>query len=133
MTLRSTIFTIAKHALISATYLAFACRILVPAGYMPAAWGEGGPITLCPTGMPSGLLSQNSDHKHHDSDENLPESQLWENCPLGTLIDTESIISAVQFHTPLFQSSLKIDTATIGVFSTFQLSFRPRAPPFSIT
>jgi|TARA_B110000263_G_scaffold219060_1_gene206068 hypothetical protein len=106
--------------------------MLMPAGYMPAAWSEG-LISLCPTGMPSGLLSQNSDHKNHDSDENLTESHLWENCPLGTSIDAASLASAIQLHNPLLVSSLQTDRADIEFLSISLFGFRPRAPPFSIS
>ena len=115
-----------RRTLISAMYLAFACRLLVPAGYMPAAWGEGGPIALCPTGLPAALMPEHSGHHHDDGTDT---DHLWENCPLGTLADTAAITPNVVFNLPV---SLDISPTDLGLRSTFSrrpADFRSRSPP----
>ena len=67
--------------LLSAAYLALACRLLVPAGYIPSAIGEGGPISLCPTGLPAGFLPESAEHHHHD--DYIGAERLWEPCLFG--------------------------------------------------
>lgn len=110
-------------------YLAFACRLLVPAGYMPTAWGEGGPVTLCPTGLPAALMPEHSGHHHDDGNDGRGTDHLWANCPLGTLADTATIIPNVAFNLPV---SLHIDSANLGLRSIFSrppTDFRSRSPP----
>ena len=50
-----------RRALVCATYLALVCRVLVPSGYMPSAVDEGGPVSLCPLGLPAGFLPESAD------------------------------------------------------------------------
>ena len=97
---------------------------------MPAAWGEGGPITLCPMGTTSALSSQNSDHSHHDSENSPSHDLLWENCPLGALADTATFIPSIYFFIPQLESTLKTAVAHTRSSSSFFLGFKSRAPPF---
>ncbi len=120
----------ARRTLIGVGYLAFTCRMLIPAGYMPTAWGEGGPITLCPMGAPSSLLSQNSDHDHHGSEDSPSHDLLWENCPLGALADTATFIPSFNFFIPQLQFTSKTAVAHASSSSSFFLGFKSRAPPF---
>ena len=69
---------------------ALACRLLIPAGYMPAALDEGGPIQLCSSGLPSSVLpggSGQGDHHDHDGSHEL----AWEHCPFGVLLSVDAI------------------------------------------
>lgn len=46
---------LSRRALQGATLLAVAAKLLVPLGYMPGALADGGPIVLCPAGLPPGF------------------------------------------------------------------------------
>ena len=113
----------------TATYLAFACRLMVPAGYMPAAWGDGGPITLCPMGLPAGLLPEHAGHHHDDGDDGPGAELLWEHCPLGALTDTASLMPDIVFHLPVFLNIRPTDFEPGSIVSRSALGFRSRAPP----
>ena len=117
-----------RRALILATYLAFACRLMIPAGYMPAALGEGGPVTLCPMGLPAGLLPEHSGH-HHEDGESRGTDLLWEYCPVGALADTASIIPDILFHLPVSQDVGPAELDPADIVSRPFHGFRPRAPP----
>ncbi|HEU4620239.1 MAG TPA: hypothetical protein VFV10_19540 [Gammaproteobacteria bacterium] len=55
---RGTAFrAIARRVLVSAAFLGFACRAWIPAGYMPAAPADGGPIVFCPGGSGGALVA----------------------------------------------------------------------------
>ncbi len=104
--------------------------MLIPAGYMPTAWGEGGPITLCPMGATSSLLSQHSDHDHHDSEDSPSHDLLWENCPLGALADTATFIPSINFFIPQLHFTSKTPVIHASSSASFLLGFKSRAPPF---
>ncbi len=75
---------------------ALACRLLIPAGYMPAALDEGGPIQLCSSGLPSSVLpggSGQGDHHDHDGSHDPDGSHelAWEHCPFGVLLSVDAI------------------------------------------
>jgi len=120
-----------RRALILTTYLAFACRLMIPAGYMPAALGEGGPVTLCPMGLPAGLLPEHSGH-HHDGGESRGADLLWEYCPVGALADTASTVPHIVFHLPVFQEVRPGELEPTSVVSRPLPGFRSRAPPFFV-
>lgn len=101
---------------------------MIPAGFMPAALGEGGPLTLCPMGLPVGLLPDQSGH-HHDDGESGGADLLWEYCPVGALADTASIIPELVFHLPVFQDVRPAELESAGIVSRPLPGFRSRAPP----
>ena len=105
---------------------------MVPAGYMPAAWGDGGPITLCPMGLPASLLPEHSGHHHDDGDDGPGAELLWEHCPLGALTDTASIIPEIGFHLPVFLHIRAADLEPARIVSRSPVGFRSRAPPSSV-
>ena len=121
----------ARRTLIRATYLAFACRLMMPAGYMPAAWDEGGPVSLCPMGLPAGLMPEHSGH-HHDGDGSPGTELLWEYCPVGALADTASIVPEFLFHIPIFQQVRPAELEPGSFVTVSHLGFRSRAPPLLV-
>ena len=90
---------------------------MVPAGYMPAAWGEGGPVTLCPTGLPTGLMLEHSGHHNDDGDDGPGTDLLWAHCPLGALTDTAAISPDVVFNLPVFLCIHPVDLELRSIFS----------------
>lgn len=76
------LYSTPRRALLTATYLAVACRLLVPLGYMPAALGQGSPIRLCWSGLPAGLLTHEAAHGGHHGEQH---DEAWDRCPLGVL------------------------------------------------
>lgn len=83
----------AQRSLIGLIYLGLACRVLIPTGYMPAPLSEGGPIVLCPSGIPAALLGiagyRASEHHNGGSgagdehDPNGGEFNAWGSCTFG--------------------------------------------------
>ena len=100
----------------------------MPPGYMPAAFGEGGPVSLCPMGLPAGLLPEHSG-PHHEDEESRGADLLWEYCPLGTLTDTGSIVAEIHFQLPVFQQARPNLSVPSAPASVARLGFRSRAPP----
>lgn len=118
------------RVLLGAAYLALACRLLVPAGYMPSAIGEGGPISLCPTGLPAGFLPETAEHHHHDDYKGA--ERLWEPCLLGAAADTALAVEPVHFE------ALSLEQAALPAYAARAhhprraLGFRSRAPPLLV-
>lgn len=125
--------SVIRTALLRATCIAFACRLLVPAGYMPAALGEGWPIKLCHQGLPEHLLGAHHDghhqeHDQHDSGEQL----LWEHCPFGALLGAALIVGEFSFVGPDFGVTLWFSRPAGPMLAVDRLTLQPRAPPPSL-
>jgi hypothetical protein len=56
MLFRATV--LARRFLLGAAILGFAGRAWIPAGYMPAAAADGGPVVLCPGGPGGALIAK---------------------------------------------------------------------------
>lgn len=95
---------------------------------MPAAFGEGGPFVLCPTGLPSGLLN---DGGHQHGDDSGHDISAWEFCPLGMLFDDAPLFYQTVIQYQQIQTAAPT-TQTIGlVVVRATAAFRSRAPPSS--
>ena len=117
-----------KRALLFVGVLAFACRLVIPSGFMPAGLSEGGLIILCPHGLPDGFSSETQTHHDHPHGQETTSLE-WDRCALGTLFDVETLVVDVDSHT------LNIRRAPTGLWrqklfvSTRLTAFRSRAPP----
>lgn len=71
-------FNLLKHL----TFAAFLLQASIPLGYMPAAFGNGSFVEICPSGLPteivSAMVGHDSHHQHLQDDE--PE---FVQCDLG--------------------------------------------------
>ena len=119
-----------RRVLQATVYLALACRLLVPAGYMPSAMGEGGPISLCPTGLPADFLPETAEHYHHD-DYNGAE-RLWEPCLFGAAADTAVTAERVHFEALSLEQVALPAYAVRAHHPRRALGFRSRAPPLPV-
>jgi len=116
----------------------FACRVLTPVGYMPAAIADGGPFILCPGGTQAELVSYLAGargHAHHAGHHGTQDAAEHDrhgegaDCPLGA-----SFAPAAPTE---FQPAAAIDTAAIlsvrPVVAAFSTAHTPRyhsrAPP----
>ena len=113
-----------------AAYLALACRLLVPPGYMPSALDEGGPVSLCPMGLPEGFLPETAGH-HHDDDYGGAE-RLWEPCLFGAAADSALDVEQVQFDVAMLQQVALPAYAVRAQHPLRALGFRSRAPPLPV-
>jgi len=107
------------------TYLSLACRLLIPAGYMPAAVGNGWPVRICYSGLPEGLSSDHGGHHENNGEDDL----LGEHCFLGALLSAAAIASEYGFHIPYFSQDLSPAAYAQISIETTVVGFRSRAPP----
>ena len=124
-------FNQARHSLPFVVLAALACRLLIPAGYMPAPLGDGGPIQLCSFGVPSGS-GHDDHHDHHGSHDPHGNHELaWEHCPFGVLLS----VDAVDVEPVLATREIRAD-ATLTAYrrvssNGVRTPFRARAPPLT--
>jgi len=101
-------------------------RMLIPAGYMPAAFGNGWPITLCEHGMPSGMFAV---QHHHHGDAAEPDAVPLDSCAFGA--SAAVYAPASEFHIALALAA-RITATPAAVSRTATATavpFRSRAPP----
>ncbi|MBH97299.1 MAG: hypothetical protein CMM56_02480 [Rhodospirillaceae bacterium] len=122
----------ARRLLLLFTYVALSCRVLIPVGYMAAPWDKGGPVILCPTGIPSDVSSESHHDHHHDSEGNQNHNLLWEHCPFGALADTTILTPSIRFLIPQFILSTQKNLTQTRLHSSYLSGFLSRAPPFFI-
>ena len=119
-----------RRVLLCATYLALACRLLVPPGYMPSALNEDGPISLCPMGLPAGFLPESTEHLH-DEDYGGAE-RLWEPCLFGAAADTALAVEHLHFEVAMLQQVALPAYAVQAHHPVRALGYRSRAPPLLV-
>jgi len=108
--------------------LAVLSKLLIPVGYMPASWGSGSPIELCP----SGLLIDLSGHTgHHDKHGDNDGSHQWEHCPFGALAASPAIPSHIEIQLPELSESFDAVPNTQYLSRATVVAFHSRAPPHS--
>lgn len=103
-------------------------KLLIPAGYMPASLGDGGPLRLCHVGLPVSLQAPHLEHMHHGSDGGQPE-WLYEHCSLGALAAAAAVPASwsfdLSFDRPTLEPVRPAPFACAGCLA----AFRARAPP----
>ena len=115
----------AKQALLLVFCVAFATKSLIPLGYMPGAFADGGPVQLCPVGLPQGLLPGHAAHHGHGGED----KRHWEHCPFGGLSAAYAIPGHYHLELP-FEQHDAIQVASVETVVTAPiLGFRSRAPP----
>lgn len=122
-----------RRALIWAVYLGLACRVLIPAGYMPAPLDEGGPFKPCPSGL-SGRIFENhgeqfAEHLSGHGNATLDDHIAWELCPTGIVL--ESFALTPEVTTPALTTGgifLPAKFVSLDYFDT-PSNFQSRAPP----
>jgi hypothetical protein len=131
-----------RSAVLWLTWLGFASRLIVPAGYMPAAPGEGGYIRLCPAGPAGALVNAVSPERtahHHESGQHHGESPNHDHgggqgydteyCPAGAFFSAAVAVPA--FDSQLRQLSFARPVHGNAAFAALlrPVSGQPRAPP----
>jgi len=125
-----------RRCLLRATALSLACNFVVPAGYMPAALGDGGPFALC--GFESATFEMMSHGAHHnhvageaadpDSEDNFKDTPEY--CPLGALSASSAVPTDfylyIEFRREYFQTVVDFHT----VARRPVIGFLSRAPPY---
>jgi hypothetical protein len=140
-----------RRCLILLSLLGFACRVLVPAGFMPAMLSDGGPIRICHAGAAGAFFQAFADYRsgpaghselahagHHagsqpaaadQDDKHSGDHAAWERCDIGAVFAYAAI--AAEFQLVI----LELDHANQWIerrYSTPLLlpgTYRARAPP----
>ena len=125
-----------RRYLLGLAFLAFACRAVVPTGFMPASLDAGGPIILCPGGSAGAIVRFLSDrsagkhasHTHHDHDSD--DYEAWEYCPVGASLSTAALTTAINdVSLPALEHVLEaIEPAKLTPRPSSK-PYRARAPP----
>ena len=117
-----------KRTLLFVAFVAFACRLVIPPGFMPAGLDEGGPVVFCPVGLPDGF-GPSAHHNHGDGEDGKVAELAWERCAFGAVFDAEALVVNVDLQIP----TLGDDTPSMWQQSLFVSSvppaYRSRAPP----
>lgn len=115
-----------------------AVRLVVPAGYMPAALGSGGFLMLCPAGMPSVPAKQAHGHGHDHrpamADHRGPTSpdshHALEDCALGEVLNLAlALAPEVRLGDPPVDATSVAGTDVPSAFGRWPTNAQARAPP----
>jgi hypothetical protein len=133
-----------RHPLLFVAYLALACRLVIPAGFMPASLADGGPLRLCHGGPAGALLEalaaqavpsekqHEAHHQHgHDADGGpAPEQHdQWEHCPIGAVFASAALIGDSSVDVLELEHSFVAQSTRILISSSRTGAYRARAPP----
>lgn len=114
----------AKRALIVAAYIAFACKAVVPIGYMPASLADGALLQLCDGVLGTELTDRGHHHDHHGK-----EHAQWKHCPLGVLAGAAAVAMEFRLHLAEATREVVLPLAGRSHEVMVRVSYRPRAPP----
>jgi hypothetical protein len=122
--------------LVGLAYFALACRLVIPAGYMPAPLDQGGPIMLCPGGLFGGVpvasedahTSHGDQHSHGD-DSSESGHAGWEHCPVGSILAAAALTSVAELPTLALQHVLLPAEHAGEIESLTTRAYQARAPP----
>lgn len=134
--------------------LGFICRALIPAGFMPAAIGAGGPIAVCHGGLAGAFFRQIAEDRgghgahgfaHGDADSHAghqaPDTagaapdqashEAWEHCPIGAAFGPAAVGGEFAPDLLTLEHELEpVEPARPAAFLPVS-SYRARAPPSS--
>jgi hypothetical protein len=122
------------RVLTTVLWAAVVLRAFIPAGYMPAAPGQGLLFELCPSGLPAGFTSAAGDHEghagHHSSHDAHDENSASGDCSMGHILSFAFIDAAevpdLDFAAPVgIIASLSFDL----VSQARRYAQAPRGPP----
>lgn len=111
--------------LLLVTYLALACKFLIPVGYMPAAIDDGWPVRLCLSGLPANLFSHGETHHQHDQSDD----SKWQTCSFGVMSSAVAVTSEPATDSPLPVAVPVQKICTAVAANATVVAFRSRAPP----
>ena len=137
----------ARRTVIWLAYLGLACRMLIPAGYMPAPLSHGGPVVLCHGGLSGQLLkslirpASLHEHAHGGSSSHAPDGAehapggsdgqhaAWEHCPVGTALAAVALTGDYVIHLDAIRAPLPEAEPVILVSAPVTRNYWARAPP----
>lgn len=124
--------------------LGFACRALVPVGYMPAPLADGGPIRLCHGGVSQVLLQaleqrravhaheghqeQHDEHHDHGNGEDAANGG-WAYCSIGSVVSWAALAARIDMGFLTLEHELGVGTRPAPPNLPFQRLYQARAPP----
>jgi hypothetical protein len=129
--------TAARRKLIGLLLLGLAVRIVMPAGYMPAPIGEGGPFVPCPGGLSGALFlvdhgSGSGTHHSHgtgDAADADASTDVWEFCPFGAVFGSAVLVNDSYSALPVVQQGAPPAHRRLPVSLPELRPFHARAPP----
>ena len=109
-------------------------RAVIPAGYMPAAPGQGLLLELCPSGLPAGFASMVGDHAghtgHHSGHTAHEDDAASGDCSMGHILSLAFIDTAeVPDPDSLPPADIVATVSLAPVTPTRQYAYAPRGPP----
>jgi hypothetical protein len=133
----------------SVVVLGLLCRSLIPAGFMPAAIGEGGPVAVCHGGLageffrrleapgaaePEAFAGHGAHAAHggqadHGAPAPAADHEGWEHCPFGAAFGAALPADDVAPELPTLVQAFEIVEATRPAAYRPASSYRARAPP----
>jgi hypothetical protein len=135
-----------RSAVLWLSWLGFASRLIVPAGYMPASPGEGGYIRLCPAGPAGALVNAVSPERpahHHESGQHHGESPNHDHgggqgydteyCPAGAFFGAAVAVPGFDASILQLQFARPADHDTAIATAPRLRSHQARAPPVSLS
>lgn len=123
----------ARRHLIGLVLLGLAVRVIMPAGYMPAPIGEGGPFVLCPGGLSGAQYFLADDGEHADGHEHDPDdarqANAWAFCPLGAVFGSAVLVTDLVAAVPSPLTFVPAADPQSVEISTAIRTTRVRGPP----
>jgi hypothetical protein len=109
-------------------------RAFIPAGYMPAAPGQGLLLELCPSGLPTGFISASANnhgsHGHHTGHGAQNEHEMDGDCSLGHILSFAFIDAAVAPDVELAPVASIIAVAALELVLPARVhAYAARGPP----
>lgn len=109
-------------------------RAFIPAGYMPAAPGQGLLFELCPSSLPAGFTSALGDHEGHHAGHDVhdahDEHEADNDCSLGHILSFAFIDAAVASDVELAPSAGTIAFAALELILPARVhAYAARGPP----
>ena len=136
-----------RRLLIWLTYLGFACRVFIPAGYMPAPFAEGGPVILCHGGMSGKIFAtfakvHGGHHSaaHSGAAANTEDGsstgdggqhEAWELCPVGATLKASALTAELTVQVLYLSHPVPTSEGFVAISATVARSYWARAPPES--
>lgn len=139
----------ARRRVIALSLVGFAFRALIPAGFMPAALADGGPIKVCHGGMAGAFFEELAErragpgHMHHapgvdagpaghgDGYESSAEHAAWEHCPVGAVFAHAVLTGEMEIGLLSLDHVYDWIEPTYSSPTLLPCSYRARAPPAS--
>lgn len=119
-------------------WASFACRALTPLGYMPAAFAEGGPFMLCPSGSQAALVqyfesrhgnAHHGGHHHGAGDANHDQHRDGSECPIGASFAAAVPVTLLALEASPPPASPPALSADAPVATVPASRYHSRAPP----